>query len=185
MEWVKALLEAQGSTLGSSDRNTVTAEEYNASEKVGWKFTERDYLLQKEAWQKNRFAGIRTHVESTAGYGRKLMNGQIHKLTMEIGSGYVNENRTDGSTNDYATGRAFGQYVLTLSSTAHFTQDVEYLPKWKDVSDYRLMTETALVASVMNHLSLKISYEWKRVNRPPVGFGRDDTMTSAALVMNY
>src|SRR5438046_2560114 len=60
-EWSKALLELQGSALGSSDRDTVTAEDYNAAEKVGWKFTERDYLLQKEAWQKNRFAGIRTH----------------------------------------------------------------------------------------------------------------------------
>jgi putative salt-induced outer membrane protein len=184
-EWTKTLLEMQGSALGSSDRNTVTAEEYTASEKVGWKFTERDYLLQNEAWDKNRFAGLRTHVESTGGYGRKLIDGTIHKLTAEIGSGYINEDRTDGSKNDYAIGRAFSEYAVHLSSTAVFSQNIEYLPKLQDASDYRLNTETALIASIATHLSLKVSYDWKRASRPPAGFGRDDTLTSAALVVNY
>jgi len=184
-EWTKGLLELDASALGSSDRDSVTAEQYEASEKLGWKLTELDYLLQKEAWLKNRFAGIRTHVESTAGYGRKLINGSIHKLTAEIGSGYINEIRTDSSQSNYATGRVYAEYLVALSSTSHFSQNVEYLPKWEDAADYRLTTETALVASVITHVALKVSYEWKRVSRPPVGFGKDDTLTSAALMVNY
>lgn len=51
--------------------------------------------------------------------------------------------------------------------------------------DYRLNTETALIASVNSFLSLKTSFKWNRVAQPTPGFIKDDTTVAAALILNY
>jgi putative salt-induced outer membrane protein len=184
-EWAKALLELQGNALGSSDHGHATAEQYDAGEKVGFKFSERDYVFEKFAWDKNRFAGIRNRTNTSAGYGRKVIDSTSDKLNAELGAGYINEKHTDQSQKNFATGRAYLLFEHALSETARFTQDAEYLPRLDDPSDFRLNTKTALTASLTTHLALKASFDWKRQNRPPVGFDRDDTTTGVALVVNY
>jgi putative salt-induced outer membrane protein YdiY len=44
---------------------------------------------------------------------------------------------------------------------------------------------SALTAGLSTHLSLKLGYLFKHVNKPPVGFGKNDSLTSAALIVNY
>ena len=55
----------------------------------------------------------------------------------------------------------------------------------KNGSDYRVNTETALTASISTYFALKLSFDWRRVNRPPTGAVKDDTKTSIALVVDY
>jgi putative salt-induced outer membrane protein YdiY len=45
--------------------------------------------------------------------------------------------------------------------------------------------ETAIVASISTHFSLKAAYAWKYVNLPSAGFKKTDTVTSMAIIVNY
>jgi putative salt-induced outer membrane protein YdiY len=117
--------------------------------------------------------------------GRVLLELPKDTLSTEIGPGYVNEERIDAPRNEFVSGRAYAKYVHTLSKTASFSQDCEYLHHFSDSDDYRLNTETAIIASLTEHLSLKASYVWHRVGLPPPNTGKDDTLTSVALIVNY
>src|SRR4029079_8018184 len=63
----KTELEAAG--LGAKSQGVVTAEEYFASEKVAYSFTEKNYVYEKFRWDKNRFAGIEDRYDSSVGLG--------------------------------------------------------------------------------------------------------------------
>ena len=68
------MLELTGDALGASSGNTVTSEQYDASEKVNWMLKEngKNYLYERFAWNKNRFAGIDDQYNSSVGLGRRL-----------------------------------------------------------------------------------------------------------------
>ncbi len=186
-DWARTALEIIGGGLGSSSGHTVTAEQYNASEKVSRFLTDnkKNYLFEKGAWDKNRFAGYRNRWDAQIGYGREIFNVSSNTLVGEIGEGYINEERIDAPRNEFASTRAYAKYTRILSATAQFNQSGEYIHDDSDSKDYRLNTETALIASLSTHLALKVSYVWHRVGKPPAGVGKDDTITSAALIINY
>lgn len=178
-------LEFLAGGRGSSNAGTVTSEQYNASEKVTWKLIGANYVYERFGWDQDRFAGIANRWDASAGLGRLLLDLKNDKINTELGGGYVNEERTSAPRNDFASGRAYAKYVHTLSATANFSQDAEYLHNFKNRKGYRLNTETALIASLSTHLSLKTSFVWKRNALPPPGAIKDDTTTAVALIVNY
>ena len=184
-KWSKTGLEVIAGGLGSSNAGKVTAEQYFASEKMTYNFTEKNYLYEKFGWDKNRFAGIRNRWDGSAGLGRLLFDLPKDKLIGELGGGYINEERINAARNDFASGRAYSKYTHLFSETANFTQDAEYLHNFKDSDGYRLNTETALTAALSSHLSLKTSFIWNRVGQPVPGTVRDDTKVMAGLIVNY
>lgn len=178
-------LELLAGALGTKSNGTVTAEQYNASEKVTWKLVGSNYVYEKFGWESNRFAGVRHRYDGNVGLGRLLMDLPKHKWSAELGGGYVAEELINAPHNDYASGRAYSKYAWKLSETAEFSQDGEYLHSFDDSKAYRLKTETALIASMTTHLSLKTSFVWKRNAVPPAGTIKDDTLTSVALIINF
>ncbi|MBI4371749.1 MAG: DUF481 domain-containing protein [Elusimicrobia bacterium] len=183
--WEKTSLEVKAGALGTKSQGATTAEQYNASEKVQRALSGAFYAYELLSWTKNRFAGIRNRYESSIGAGAALLDSPRDRLTAELGSGYTVEERVGSPVNRSVPGRLYGKYVRTLSPTASVSQDAEYLRRFSDGGDYRLSTETAATAALNAHLSLKASYKWKQVNRPPAGFVRDDTVTALALIVNY
>lgn len=184
-DWKKAALELIGSTLGSESKGEKTAEQYLTSEKFSYKFTERNYAFEKAVWNKDRFAGIQSRTDTSLGLGRDILRNKTDLLAMELGGGYVSEERTVGKQNDFASGRAYAKYAHTFTPTATFTQDAEYIHNFDDPNDFRVNTETALISALSTHLSLKVGYKWAYVGQPPAGFGRSDTTTSISLLANY
>jgi putative salt-induced outer membrane protein YdiY len=184
-DWKRAALELDGGGLRSDSEGKTTAEQYYAGEKVSFKLTGKNYLFQKFRWDRNRFAGIQNRYDLSGGFGRHLLDWKNDKLFAEAGAGYINEERNAPPRNEFASGRAYAKYERTLSQTANFTQDIEYLANFKDDEDYRMNTETAVIAAISTHLSLKASFVWRRQNKPPSGFIKDDTYTSLALIVNY
>jgi putative salt-induced outer membrane protein len=184
--WGKvSLLQLEGAALGARDSGGVTAENYMAREKVTWKIYGRNYVYEQFKWDKDRFAGIANRYDASAGLGRLILDLPKDKLNGELGGGYINEERTDAPRNDFASGRAYAKYVHAFTESSSFSQDAEYLHNFENSKGYRLNTETALIASISTHLSLKSSFVWKRNALPPPGAVKDDTITSMALVINY
>lgn len=185
-DWGKTALELTAGGLGTKSRNTVTAEQYNASEKVSFKLTGKNYAFQKTSWDKNRFAGIKDRYDVGLGVGRHILEKGNDNLFAEVGGGYIFEDRLPGAENkSFGTYRGYAKYIRTLSASANASQDLEYLGNLKDSKGYRMNAETSLVTSISTHFSLKASHVWKFVNSPSAGFKKTDTMNSMAIIVNY
>lgn len=185
-DWQKAALELVAGGLGTKSGASVTAEQYNASEKISWKLSGKNYTFEKVAWDKNRFAGIKDRWDLGVGLGRHLLESADNQLFAELGVGYIFEDRMPGSENtSFGTWRGYAKYIRTLSPTANASQDLEYLGNLKESDGYRMNAETALVASINSHFSLKASHVWKFVNSPSAGFRKTDTMNMLSLIVNY
>jgi putative salt-induced outer membrane protein YdiY len=122
--------------------------------------------------------------------GRELIATAKNQLNVELGGGFVNEQRILPPRAKFGTGRAYSKYTRVLSPTANFNQDAEYLHNFKNKDGYRVTTNTALVASITTHVSMKFGYQWKFINQPATNaagqkFGKSDTLASAALIVNY
>ena len=184
-DWSKTALELNAGGLGTRNKDTVTAEQYNASEKVSFKLAGRNYAFQKTAWDKNRFAGINDRYDLGLGVGRHLLNRGNDNLFAEAGSGYIFEDRLSSENKSFGTYRGYAKYIRTLSTSANASQDFEYIGNMQDSKGYRMNAETALVASISTHFTLKTSYLWKFSNTPGDGFRKTDTMTAMAIIVNY
>ena len=184
-DWEKAALEVAAGGLGTSSKNTVTAEQYNAAEKVSWKLSGKNYTFEKIAWNKDRFAGIKDRYDLGLGLGRNLLDTADDKLSLEAGAGYIFEDRLLSDNQTFGTYRGYAKYIRTLSATANASQDLEYIGNMKHANGYRMNAETAVVTSISTHFSLKASYLWKFLNSQAPGFKKTDTMTSMAIIVNY
>jgi putative salt-induced outer membrane protein YdiY len=124
-DWDKAALELTAGGLGTESRDTVTAEQYNASEKVSLKLPGKNYAFEKTGWVKDRFAGIKDRYDVSLGLGRHLLDSADDKLFAEVGGGYIWEDRLLGVDNqDFGTYRAYAKYIRTLSASANASQDL-------------------------------------------------------------
>jgi len=185
-DWQKAALELTAGGLGTKSGTSVTAEQYNASEKVSWKLTGKNYTFEKAAWEKNRFAGFKDRWDLGLGVGRHILESADNQLFAEVGGGYIFEDRMPGAENkSFGTYRGYAKYIRTLSPTANASQDLEYLGNLKESDGYRMNAETALVASISTHFSLKASHVWKYANSPSAGFKKTDTINMLSLIVNY
>ncbi len=185
-KWQKAKFEANAGGLGSESNDRTTAEQYFANEKLTWDLIGRNYTFERFGWDKDRFAGIRNRYDISAGLGRHFFEEKArNQFMLELGGGYINEERPTPPRNEFGSGRAYAKYEFKISETSLLSQDGEVLHNFKDSDDYRLTTISAIQVAISTHLSLKASYTWKRVGKPPLGFVRDDTITSLALIVNY
>lgn len=184
-DWEKFSMEVFGGGLGTKSEGRNTAEQYFAGQKGTYKFDDKNYLYEKYQWDKDRFAGIKSRNDLSAGLGRHLLDLKNDKLMVELGGGYVIEDRYNQPKNDFAAGRAYAKYEHIISETAKFSQDGEYLHNFEDSSDYRVNAESALIAALSAHFSLKASYKIKHLNQPPRGFGKTDTITAVSLIATY
>lgn len=184
-KWTKTTMELIGGGMGARSNGQTIAEKYFASEKVSYSLSDRNYAFEKIAWDKDRFAGIKNRYDGTVGLGREIMKRPKDLLIAELGGGYTSEERYNQKRNSFNSGRAYSKYTRTLSDTANFSQDAEYIQNFENPDDFRAKTETALIAALSVHFSLKVAYLWKHVGTPPAGFGRNDTTTSVSLIATY
>ena len=184
-DWEKAALELAGGGLRTRSQHVAIAEQFNASEKVSWKLTGRNYAFEKIAWDRNRFAGVRSRYDYALGVGRELMDRPNDKFSMEAGGGYIFEDRMHSDNQTFGTYRGYAKYIRILSPTANASQDFEYLGNLEHPKGYRTNAETALVTSISTHFSLKASYVWHYSNSPAEGFKKPDTITAVTLIVNY
>ena len=186
-DWARSALEVGAGGLGTESRGTVTAEQYNAYQKMSLKLEGKNYAFERTGWDKNRFAGIQDRWDVALGVGRHLLDSAGDKLFAEAGGGYIWEDRLPGAggNQSFGTYRGYAKYLRTLSPTASASQDLEYLGNLKDSRGYRMNAETALVASISTHFSLKASHVWKFSNLPAEGFKKADELNSMAVIVNY
>ena len=134
---------------------------------------------------KNTFAGIENRFAADAGVAYTLLKVPRHLLKVEGALGYTRELRVTPPDLSFATARAGLSYKWSISKTSELTEDSNFIADLSDRNDWRYNNVCALSAAVSTLFSLKASYTFAYVRKPPPGFGRTDTITSAAIVAKF
>lgn len=143
-------------------------------------------------YERNRFAGIDHRTDEGVGLALAAWKGAMNQLDLEAGVGLVQEHLLPDPTVDitmtdnFVSGRAAAKYKHLFSKTTYFQQTLEFLPNLETSSDYRINSESALVAPVSSHFGLKASYLIKYNHAPPsAALAKTDRMLTTSLQVSY
>jgi putative salt-induced outer membrane protein len=143
-------------------------------------------------YERNRFAGIDHRIEEGVGLAAALLRSPMNELDLEAGVGLVQQRllpdpAIDATVSDnFFSGRAAAKYKHLFSKTTYFQQTLEFLPNLEHSSDYRINSESALVAPISTHFGLKASYIIKYNHAPPSAtLAKTDRMLTTGLQVSY
>jgi putative salt-induced outer membrane protein len=136
-------------------------------------------------YDRNTFAGISRRLEQAAGLAAKLVTRDSDAWTFEVGLAMNQQRATDGTTLNFASLRSGTFWKHHFSKASYFSQGVEFLPSFKDSEDYRVNTETAFVAPISSHVSMKAGYAVRFDNLPETGRRSSDRIFTTGLQFNW
>lgn len=168
--------------INSTEGNTTTAEAYEAGWKSERSISENDFLFGQLDWRKDRFSGYETQFSQTVGYGRRLIDSEVHKLNVEIGVGARQSELIDGTDESESIIRGGLDYKWQLSETAAFTQVLTV-----ESGSENTYTEsvTALSAQLVGNLALVASYTIKNNSDVLPLIEKTDTYTAISLEYTF
>jgi putative salt-induced outer membrane protein len=137
------------------------------------------------AFDRNRFAGIARRTEEYLGLVFRVRHTAQDTLRLETGASLTQQLGVDGVQNNFPAGRAAAWYKRTFGASAFFLQTLEFIPNIDVTDDYRLNSESALVAPLSKRLSLKLGYLVRYDNLPEVGFETTDRIFTSGLQLSF
>lgn len=168
--------------LGAQDTVDTTAEAYQLGWKSDYSLSESDYVFGTVRWQKDKFSGYDQQTSEGIGYGRRLINTDVHTLNAEIGAGAKQSTLRDGTKRDETILLGGLDYNWKFSETAGFGQKVRF----ESGSDNTyLESTTELKASLMENLALVASYTVQNNSDVPIGSEKTDTFTAISVEYGF
>jgi putative salt-induced outer membrane protein len=160
---------------------------WKAGARVDREITPRLTAFGLAGWERNKFAGISRRFEEAVGLAYKVLVGEKSLLDFEAGVSLNQQRSTLAGVadNNFVAGRAAGMYRYNFSESAFLTQLVEFLPNLEESDDYRLNSETALVAALSKQIALKLGYVVRFDNLPELGFKKTDRLFTSGIQVNF
>ena len=123
-------------------------------------------LYARTAFDRNKFAGVKSRFAEGVGLVAKLAATDIDQLNVEGGFELTQQDNLDGTSDSFSSLRAASTWKHMFSATAYFFQGVEWLPNLDDSEDYRINSETSIVAPLSSRVAMKASYQLRFDNLP-------------------
>jgi putative salt-induced outer membrane protein len=174
--------EASGAALYSDENNVTTAEAYEALWRSDWSMTDKDALFGRLIWRKDRFGGFATQFSQTVGYARKILTGEKHLLSADVGVGARQSEDQVGVDTDEAIYTAGVDYTWNFSDTAKFEQTLAV-----EVGSDNTFSESvsSVTTTLIGALSLVASHTIRHNSDVPVGTEKRDTRTAVSLQYDF
>lgn len=173
--WVHA---ARAFALSASENKITSAEAYELGWKSERKLTENDFLYGRVQWRKDLFGAYATQFSQTVGYGRRLINTDVHKLNAEIGVG-ARQSELQDTTKENETVYTGGlYYAWQFSETAQFRQELKAESGSENTYSESV---TAISAKLLGDLILVASYTIKHNSDVPALTEKSDRYTALSL----
>lgn len=173
----------RGEVRNVSKDGETSAEQYLVAGRERYDFNGPHYVFGFARWEKDRFAGYDQQLSVIGGYGRQLLEGSRHSLSLEAGPGYRNDRLREDANKQFAVAYTALAYRWGLSQYADFEQEmsVEYTRQ-----NTTARSLTAVTAQLNSRMSLRLSHEIKHNSQPPDDASeRTDNTTSASLLYHW
>lgn len=188
----KALLTQTFALVYGKSEGIQNANSQLARARVDYPLTARLSTYGFVGYERNRFAGVDHRTDEGVGLAVALLRGAGNELDLEGGVGLVQQRlqpdpAVDVTVRDnFVSGRAAARFRHLFSKTTYFQQTLEFLPNLERTSDYRINSETALLAPISSHLGLKAGYLIKYNNAPPSpALSKTDRMLTTGVQVSY
>ncbi len=136
-------------------------------------------------YDRNRFAGIARRTEQYAGLVFRVRQAARDTLRLETGASLTQQLGVDGTQNDFLAARAAAWYKRALTGSAFFLQTLEVIPNLEVSEDYRINSESALVAPLSRRVALKMGYVVRFDNLPEPDFLSTDRIFTSGLQVSF
>jgi putative salt-induced outer membrane protein len=123
-------------------------------------------VYARTAFDRNKFAGVNSRFAEGFGAVVRLIASDVNQLNVEGGFELTQQANLDGTSNSFSSLRAASSWKRVFSANASFFQGVEVLPNLDEGDDYRVNSETTIVAPISNHVAMKASYQVRFDNLP-------------------
>ena len=138
------------------------------------------------AYDRNPFAGIERRFEEQIGLQYRAVANADDTLRFEGGATATQQTSTDGTgTQSYPAARLAGTWRHQFSTLSYFQQNVELQPNLDNGEDWRVNTETALIAPISTRIGVKIAYVIRYDNLPEPTFRTTDRLFTTAIQLTY
>lgn len=123
-------------------------------------------LYARTAFDRNKFAGVKSRFAEGFGLVAKLAATDVNQLNLEGGFELTQQDNLDGTSGSFSSLRGATSWKRMFSANAYFFQGLEVLPNLDDREDYRINSETTVVAPLSSHVAMKASYQVRFDNLP-------------------
>lgn len=182
-DWEKWRVTAKLEGLNQSDDSGRTGEKYFASGKLDRKFSDVSYVFALLEHEDDRFSGYHYQTSISGGYGRTVLNDEVHKLSLEAGPGYRRSEVEEGDNlEEEGFLRGALDYRWTISSTTKLTEALSV-----EVGNESTITKssTQLKTKMNASLALTLGYDIKNNSDVPEGTKSTDSTTYVTLDYSF
>ncbi len=174
----------------ASSQGETTDERYRAYGIVNHTLSDRWYDYLEAAYLRDPFEGYDAQYNGGLGMGYKIYDTPKKVLKIRGGYQYRWADLTDGSNDDYHYLKMGlnGDYYFNEKNSVE--SEINLLENLKETSDYETVFRIALKSHVVDQLSLKVSFELKYDNTPPLNDDgtekeKTDTTTTVGIVYDF
>lgn len=136
-------------------------------------------------FDRNPFAGIERRFEEQAGLQYRPVANPSDTLRFEGGVSATQQTSVDGTRLNFPAARAAGAWRHQFSTDAYFIQSVEVLPNLQDGEDYRVNSESAIIAPISQRIALRLGYLIRYDNLPEPTFSTTDRLFTTAIQLTF
>lgn len=137
------------------------------------------------AYDRNSFAGIERRFEENLGLSWRAFGLERDTLRLEIGASVTQQKSVDDVISNFPAGRAAFAYRHLFSERSFFLQTIEAIPNFKDTDDFRVNTESSVVAPISVRIGLKLAYTVRFDHLPEPGFRKTDRIFTTGVQLTF
>lgn len=137
------------------------------------------------AFDRNRFAGVARRFEEQLGLQLRALAAPQDTIRLEGGASVTQQRNVDGTEQDFPSARVAGTWRHNFTPASYFQQSVEGLPNLKNNEDWRLNSESALVAPISARIGVKLSYVIRYDNLPEPTFKNTDRLFTSGIQITF
>lgn len=169
---------------GKTD-GTESANQLRAGVRAEYRISTRFSGFAAVNYERNPYAGFSRRVDELFGAQWQALAASGDSVTFDAGGLYTQQANTDGTSSASPSARAAMAYKHLFGGTSHFSQHVEYVPNLTESGEYRMNSESAVVAPLSGRISLRLSYLVQYNSRPPATFGATDRIFTSGLQVAF
>ncbi len=166
-------------------RDTVNANNLRTTVRGDYKIDKLFAFFIGGGFDRNVFAGIEKRFEEILGVQYLALAKTRDTIRVEGGGSMTQQLSVGGGQQNFPSARAAGSWRHAFTPAAYFQQNLEFIPNLEEHDDWRLNTESSLIAPVSARIGLKLSYVIRYDNLPEVGFTETDKLFTTGVQITF
>ena len=181
----KWLFAQDAAAVWGTDDGVENAGRYYAGLRADYEVVKRLSVYGLATWRRNTFAAISRQFDEGVGLAYHALIPNPHQLDLEVGAGLSQRRTTDGTQDEFSTGRLGALYRYYFKEKTYFEANGIYLANFEASDDYEYDAKAALVAPLSGILALKLGYNYHYRNAPPPDVEKWDSTFAAGIQVAY